>query len=162
MPLAEYRLSVKPMILWISKDTPESRDAGKIRKHSQQHGYSLVLRDQAFELIYRCEWFFWLQKKWWIGGLPLNYIIHCSSCLKCIQASGKSEGFWSDPTSNNAFEAPTDDGCDGQWQFPEQVPGWDISEEKKKPTPENTFNLWTCKPAMATLHISSNNFDHRN
>lgn len=41
------------------------------------------------------------------------YIIHCTSCLKHIQASGKSEGSWSDATSNNAFEAPTDDRYDG-------------------------------------------------
>lgn len=35
------------------------------------------------------------------------FIIHCASSLKYIQASGKSKGFWSDPISNSAFEAPT-------------------------------------------------------
>jgi len=32
----------------------------------------------------------------------------------------------------------------------------------KTPMPEKAFNLWPLKPAMATLHISSNSFDHRN
>ena len=55
MSLVEYKLSEKTLTLCINKDTPEGRDAGEIRKHSQQHGYSLVLRDQALELIYQHE-----------------------------------------------------------------------------------------------------------
>lgn len=75
------------------------------------------------------------------------FIIHCISSLKCIQACGKSEGFWSDPTSNNALESPTDDIYDGQWQLPEQIPG-QVAPEENKTMPERA----SFKPAMATPH----------
>lgn len=117
----EYGLSLNPMTPWINKDTPESRDGGQDRKPSQQQGCRASCSENL-ELIYQWGWIFFGYK---ISGEQVAcpavhiilgnrlYIIHCTSYLKHIQASGKSEGSWSDPTSNNAFEAPTDDRCDG-------------------------------------------------
>lgn len=70
----------------------------------------------------------------------------------------KSEGFWSDPTSNDALESPTDDIYDGQWQLPEQIPGQAAPEENKT-MPERAFHLLNLQ---WLLHILSNSFDLRN
>lgn len=73
------------------------------------------------------------------------FIIHCASSLKYIQASGKSKGFWSDPTSNSAFEAPTW----WIWQV-EAITRWSpctsgLTGEK---------NILSLTPAKATLSTS--------